>query len=214
MRTLLRLVYRFLYYEMAWTYDAVSWLVSIGQWRAWQRAALPYVRGKKILELAHGTGNMLLDTRALGFEPTAIDFSPMMGLLARQKLRAHGLADVIALSRARVQALPFPAAVFDSLFATFPTAFIVDPLALDEFWRVLKFGGRLVFVPAARMTGPGLPDRFADWLFRVTGQSSTSWSDPVLRQYEAAGFTAHLESVHLPRSVVQVVIAEKTSRRP
>lgn len=209
MRTLLRFVFRLLYYEMAWTYDGVSWLVSMGQWRTWQRAALPHLHGRKILELAHGTGNMLLDTRALGFEPTGIDFSPVMGRLARQKLRRHGLAEAIPLARARVQALPFPSATFDSLLATFPTEFIVDPAAIHEFQRVLKTGGRLVFVPAARVTGLGLPDRFADWLFRVTGQSSTTWYAPLLKRYEAAGFITRLEAVTLSRSVVNVVVAEK-----
>ena len=211
MRTLLKLVFRLLYYEMAWTYDGVSWLVSMGQWRAWQRAALPHLHGTKILELAHGTGNMLLDTRALGFAPVGIDFSPVMGRLAHRKLRAHGLAKAIPLSRARVQALPFSTATFDSLLATFPTEFIVDPIAIQEFHRVLKMSGRLVFVPAARITGLGLPDRFADWLFRVTGQSATTWYAPLLKRYEAAGFTARLEAVTLPRSVVNVVIAEKVS---
>jgi ubiquinone/menaquinone biosynthesis C-methylase UbiE len=211
MRTLLRIFFRLLYYEMAWTYDGVSWFVSMGQWRSWQRTALTHLHGRKILELAHGTGNMLLDTQALGFEPVGIDFSPAMGRLARHKLRAHGLLNVIPLSRARVQALPFPAATFDSLLATFPTEFIIDPKAIQEFHRVLKMGGRLVFVPAARITGLGLADQFAHWLFRVTGQSSTNWYAPLLQRYEAAGFAARLEAVSLPRSVVNLVIAEKIS---
>jgi ubiquinone/menaquinone biosynthesis C-methylase UbiE len=211
MRTLLRLVYRLLYYELAWTYDRVSWLVSMGQWRAWQRASLTYLHGKKILELAHGTGNMLLDTKALGFEPVGIDFSQTMGRLARQKLRAHGLADVIPLAQAKVQALPFPTATFDSLLATFPTEYIGDPAAIREFYRILKVGGRLVCVPTARITGLGLTDRFANWLFRVTGQTSADWYTPLLQRYEAAGFTARVESATLPRSVVNIILAEKVS---
>jgi ubiquinone/menaquinone biosynthesis C-methylase UbiE len=209
MRTLLRLAFRLLYYEMAWTYDWVSWFVSMGQWRAWQRAALPCLRGQKILEIAHGTGNTLLDLRALGFAPTGIDLSPAMGALARRKLRAHGLMDAIPLARARVQALPFPAESFESLLATFPTEFIVDPAAIREFHRVLRSGGVLVVVPSAHITGLGLPDRFAEWLFRVTGQSLSDWYAPLLHRYGEAGFAARLESVTLPRSVVSVVVAEK-----
>ncbi len=209
MRTLLRLVYRLLYYEMAWTYDWVSGLVSMGQWRAWQRAALPYLRGRTILEIAHGTGNMLLDLKALGFAPMGIDFSPVMGRLARRKLLARGLAEAIPLARARVQAFPFPTGTFDSLLTTFPTEFIVDPWVIREFHRVLRAGGTLVCVPGARITGLGLPDRFANWLFRVTGQSPTGWHTPLLNRYREAGFAARVEFVPLPRSVVSVIIAEK-----
>lgn len=209
MRLLLRLVYRLLYYEMAWTYDWVSAFVSMGQWRAWQRAALPHLRGQKILEVAHGPGHLLLDLKALGFVPLGIDFSPVMGRLARQKLRAHSMEMIIPLARARVQNLPFPTETFDSLLSTFPTNFIVDPLAIQEFHRVLKNGGRLVCVPAARLTGLGLPDHFANWLFRVTGQASSEWYTPVLQKYQQAGFAARVELVELPRSGVTLIIAEK-----
>ncbi|MBM4425321.1 MAG: hypothetical protein FJ030_18410, partial [Chloroflexi bacterium] len=36
MRFLLRLAFRLLYNEFAFTYDLVSWAVSVGQWRQWQ----------------------------------------------------------------------------------------------------------------------------------------------------------------------------------
>ena len=58
--------FRLLYNEMAFTYDWVSWIVSLGQWRAWQRSALEHITappGTRVLELAHGTGNMQIDLR-------------------------------------------------------------------------------------------------------------------------------------------------------
>ncbi len=203
----LRFAFRLLYNELAFTYDWVSWFVSMGQWRSWQRAALPHLRGQRILEIAHGTGNLLLELRALGFAPTGIDLSPTMGRIARRKLRAHGLAHHIPVARGRVQALPFADHAFDSLLATFPTEFIVDPAAIAEFHRVLRPGGALVFVPAAQITGLGLPDRFADWLFRVTGQAAHEWYAPLLQRYAEHGFTARVERLRLPRSVVTIVIA-------
>ncbi|MCZ7544410.1 MAG: hypothetical protein M5R40_13175 [Anaerolineae bacterium] len=36
---LVRFGFRLLYNELAFTYDLVSRVVSLGQWRAWQRAA-------------------------------------------------------------------------------------------------------------------------------------------------------------------------------
>lgn len=207
LRIFMNFFFRLLYNEMAWTYDVVSWVVSMGQWRSWQRAGFSRLRGKRVLEIAHGTGNMLLDLTALGFQPTGLDLSAAMGKIAGGKLRRHGVA--VPLVRARVQNLPFASHSFPSLFATFPTEFIVDPPALAEFFRVLQPGGVLVAVPVAQVTGPSLPDRLSDWLFRITGQSATNWFAPLIERYAQAGFTAHIERVTLPRSVVTLIVAEK-----
>lgn len=207
LRASLRLFFRLLYNQAAWAYDWVSAAVSLGQWRAWQRAGLSRLRGRRVLEIAHGTGDMLLDMMALGFTPTGLDLSAAMGRQARRKLRRQGVS--APLVRARVQALPFKDGAFPSLLATFPTDFIVDPAALAEFARVLQPGGVLVAVPAAQITGPALPDRWADWLFQVTGQAATDWFAPVLARYRAAGLEARIERVALPRSLVTVLVAEK-----
>jgi ubiquinone/menaquinone biosynthesis C-methylase UbiE len=207
LRRFLRLAFRLLYNELAWTYDLVSWSVSIGQWRAWQRTALPYLAEGRVLEIAHGPGNFLLDLHAHGFEPVGLDLSRAMGRLARQKLRAHEVK--LPLVRGRVQALPFAGGSFPCLVSTFPTEFIVDPEAIAEFYRVLAPGGRLVVVPAAQITGPALPDRLAEWLFRITGQSAEPGLMPLENPYTPAGFSTRIERVHLPRSLVTVVIAAK-----
>jgi ubiquinone/menaquinone biosynthesis C-methylase UbiE len=213
---ILRLAFRLLYNEFAFTYDLVSWSVSIGQWRSWQRAALPYLRGRKILEVAHGTGNTLLDMTALGFEPTGLDISKAMGRIAQRKLRARGLDEKIPLVRGRVQALPFADRSFPSILSTFPAEFIMDPAAIAEFHRVLQPGGAFVCVPVALITGPALLDRLAHWLFRITGQSSETWFAPMTERYNAAGFATRVEQAQLPRSVVTVIVAEKpqTNRPP
>lgn len=203
----MRFFFRLLYNEFAWTYDGVSAFVSMGQWRAWQRTALNFLRGRRVLEIAHGTGNLLLDLSALGFQPVGLDLSPAMGRRAARKFAERGL--MLPLLRARVQALPFAEASFPSLLSTFPAEFIVQPAAIAEFYRVLQPDGVLVCVPAAQITGPALSDRFADWLFRVTGQSGGDWFEPLLARYTEAGFAARLERVRLPRSTVIVLIGEK-----
>jgi ubiquinone/menaquinone biosynthesis C-methylase UbiE len=214
LRLILRLAFRLLYNELAFSYDLVSWTVSAGQWRSWQRAALPYLRGRRVLEVAHGTGNLLLDLRALGFEPVGFDLSKAMGGLAARKLAARGIA--VPLVRGRAQALPFADKSFPSILSTFPAEFIVEPATVAEFHRVLAPGGVVVFVPAAIITSLGLADRLAAWLFRVTGQSSEDWFAPFIERYNAAGFAARVERVRLPsrsapvgRSLVTVVVAEK-----
>jgi ubiquinone/menaquinone biosynthesis C-methylase UbiE len=208
LRAAMRLFFRLLYNEFAWTYDFVSRFVSMGQWRSWQRATLTYLCGKRVLEIGHGTGDMLLDLTALGFAPVGLDLSRAMGRIATRKLRQHGLS--APLARAHVRALPFADGAFPSLLATFPTDYIVAPEAIAEFKRVLRPGGVLVFAPVAQITGPAWRDRFAEWLFRVTGESATDWFAPLLERYANAGFTAQLERVTLPRSVVTLVIAENS----
>jgi ubiquinone/menaquinone biosynthesis C-methylase UbiE len=118
-----------------------------------------------------------------------------------------------------VQALPFANKSFPSLLSTFPTDFIMDPVAIAEFQRVLQPGGVFVCVPVALITSPVLLDRLARWLFAITGQSSEMWFAPVAERYNAAGFSTRVEQVRLPsrsapvgRSVVTVIVAEKSPK--
>lgn len=210
-RRLLRFAFGLLYHQLAWTYDLVSWTVSMGQWRSWQRAALPYLRGRRVLEVAHGTGNLLLDLASLGFRPVGVDASPAMGRLAARKLRRHlgGPGLPLPLARGVVQALPFAPGSFQSLVSTFPTEYVADPAAIAEFFRLLAPGGVFVCVPAAQITGGSLGDRWAAWLFRVTGQAAGDWFAPLVARYTAVGFQAHIELVLQARSTVTIFIAEK-----
>jgi ubiquinone/menaquinone biosynthesis C-methylase UbiE len=209
LRFLLRWFFNLLYNPMAGTYDFVSWPVSIGQWRRWQQTVLPFVRPGPVLEIAHGTGNLLLNLHQAGHAPVGLDLSPAMGKIARKKLRTQGVA--LPLIRGRVQALPLASGSFANLVSTFPTEFIVDPQAIAEFYRVLAPGGVFIIVPAAQITGPALPDRLAKWLFRITGQSAEPGLVPLENPYTPAGFSIRIEQVRLPRSVVTVIVAEKSA---
>jgi len=210
LRLLLRIFFRLLYNEFAFSYDLVSWVVSIGQWREWQRQTIPFIIGDQILEVAHGTGNLQIDLISKGYRPTAFDLSAQMGRIASRKLRKHSVMPPFV--RGMVQQLPFVAAHFTSIVSTFPTEFIVDPIAVQEFHRLLTHGGRLIFVPSATIIPAHVLDRFARWLFDVTGQAvgdTVLWEEAIRERYESAGFELKIENVTLPRSVVWVVIATK-----
>ena len=217
MRVLLRIFFRLLYHELAITYDLVSWVVSIGQWREWQRQTIPFIIGDQILEVAHGTGNLQIDLISKGYRPTAFDLSSQMGRIASHKLKRYPHPSPPPLAtppfvRGMVQHLPFVGAHFTSIISTFPTEFIVDPNAVKEFNRVLTQGGRLIFVPSATIVPKHLLDRFARWLFDVTGQAvgdTVLWEKTIRERYESANFQITIENVTLPRSVVWVVIATK-----
>jgi len=164
----LRLFFRLLYNEFAWAYDLVAWVVSLGQWQAWGRTAIGHLRGKRVLELAHGPGHLLAAMAKQSLTPVGLDLSPYMGRLAKRRLWKERLA--VPLVRARAQKLPFCDGCFDSSVATFPTEFMLDPAALREAARVMRSRGRLVVVAWAGLGGRDLLSRFIGWLYRVTGQ--------------------------------------------
>lgn len=206
---LIGLAFRLLYHELAWSYDLVAWLVSLGQWQAWARAALPYLLGERVLELGHGPGHLLVALAERGFQPVGLDLSPQMGRLARRRLRRARLA--LPLVRGPAQTLPFAAHTFDSVVATFPSSYIVDPASLAEVARVLSPGGRLIVVAGARLSGRDAVSRFIEWLYSITGQreAAGSWEAP----FVAAGLAVRQVQIEMQRSHVLLLIAERANRR-
>lgn len=210
----IRLFFRLLYNECAWTYDLVAWTVSLGQWTAWGRTAIPHLQGERVLELAHGPGHLLVAMAERGLAPVGFDLSQHMGRLARLRLRRAKLAvrpgsrQAVPLVQARAQVLPFDDGCMDSVVATFPTEFILDPATLREVARVLRPGGRLVVVAWARLGGRDPLSRFIGWLYRVTGQGEPppGMGEAALTQ---AGFIPYVVRERVGRSQVLLVVADK-----
>jgi ubiquinone/menaquinone biosynthesis C-methylase UbiE len=211
---LIRFGFRLLYNELAFTYDTVSKIVSLGAWRCWQRAAIKHLGvkpGELVLELAHGTGDLQLDLKAAGYLTVGCDLSPYMGRIARAKLLRNGLT--APLVRGRAQRLPFASERFPVVVATFPTSFILEAGTLQEINRVLFPGGRLVVVPNGRFIGGGIVRRFLEWLYRITGQRKGPVEGGLHAElhtrFAEYGFELRFTEEPCPRSVAQVVIAIK-----
>lgn len=211
---LLRFFFYHFYHAFAWTYDIVSWVVSVGRWRDWLLTALPYIDGPRVLELGHGPGHLQVALRQKGLVAFGLDESRQMGRLTFGRLVHINLP--VALTRGHAQSLPFAMGCFDNVVATFPTNYIFEQRTLDEIFRVLRPGGRLVVVPMAWILGGSVWDRAAIWLFRVTGQGgelTELLKERIQLPFKETGFRVRVEMIEKRLSIVLVIIAEKPNRK-
>lgn len=191
-----------LYSRFAWAYDGVAWIVSRGEWQAWGRAALPRLRGTRVLEIGCGPGHLLVAMAGEGYVVSGIDASPQMMRLARGRLVRQGVRAGLVLGRA--QALPWPDAFFDSVVMTFPAGFAVQRATVAEVRRVLGHPGCLVIVDGARLRAD-LYGRMINLAFRLThGNAGALYS--VVDLYEEAGFAMTCEVHTWPNSSVKVLV--------
>jgi SAM-dependent methyltransferase len=98
-----------------------------------------------VLEVGVGSGLNLPLYGAAVTRVVAVDPSPELLRLASK--RTADMVVPVALIRAAAEHLPFPGAVFDTVMMTWTLCSIPNPIAaLAEMRRVLKPGGRLLFV--------------------------------------------------------------------
>lgn len=209
----LRIFFYLLYHPLAWTYDLVSWTVSLGRWNDWVRSVIPFIQGTRVLELGHGPGHLQRLLRDLNLRAVGLDESRQMGFLAKRNLLSRCGYTQGNLVRGLGQDLPFQTGTFDTIVATFPTEYIFETRALSEVRRTLTDGGRLIVLPVAWVTGAGLLDKFAAWLFRITGQAPSDLSQEATHRmaepFSKANFEVQTERLEVKSSLVLIVIAEK-----
>ncbi len=201
--------WRLLYDKLSFMFDFVSERVSGGRWKRWGRTSISYVQGRRVLELGHGPGHLLIELKRAGYQPTGIDLSRGMGKLAASRLRHAGLE--APLVRCRAQILPFRANSFDAAVATFPTDDILELNALREVARVIPQGGRLVMVVGAQREGTKPDPYFVEWLKGMIGQNGNG-KDRKSPVFSRAGFRPRIDYQSVEGSPVILLIAEKWQR--
>lgn len=137
--------------DVAPSYDKTNDLLSFGQsrfWRAAVRRAIAPKSPDRILDIAAGTGTSSMALRADGVSVVAADFSK--GMLEEGRKRYPELEFVFA----DAMRLPFSDAEFDVVTMSFGLRNVENHnIALKEFFRVLKPGGRLVICEFSHVGG-------------------------------------------------------------
>ena len=149
---------------IAGRYDLNNRLHSFGRDQSWRRKAvkLAQVRpGDCVLDAACGTGDLAEAFAEAGpASVTGLDFTPEMLELARAKTaRQRRPADCPTPEYLQGDAmdLPFENESFDIVSIAFGIRNVGDPaVALREFRRVLRPGGRLVILEFSELANPVL----------------------------------------------------------
>jgi SAM-dependent methyltransferase len=201
-----------LYNELAFLYDPVSWLVSMGRWAIWRRVALDYVEGPRVLEVGFGTGELLLELAGRGLAVCGLEPSRAMHRVTARKLAKRGIE--APRLRGLTQSLPIANACLDTVVSTFPAEYILDPATMREVARVLRLPGHAASGPAGRLVVVGLV-AYAVRPIRTPRYELAPPHDPILERFRevasAAGLAVRCSSRFDRRTRLPVLIAERVS---
>ena len=133
-------------------YDLMNRLMTVGQDRRWRRevirrAALP-ARGR-LLDIGAGTGDLAREAlrQYPDCHPVAADFTLEMMQVGKDRVTLSGLG----WSAVDALCLPFLSGVFDAVVSGFLLRNVSDvQVALREQYRMLRPGGRIVFLDTTR----------------------------------------------------------------
>jgi ubiquinone/menaquinone biosynthesis C-methylase UbiE len=181
------------------SYDRLSRKSEDAGLRVLRQGLLAGASGR-VLEIGAGTG------ANLGLYNGTIDrlvvTEPEAPMLRRLQKAAHEQAPHADILQATAEELPFADGSFDTVVSTLVLCGVDDQArALHEAHRVLRPGGRLLFIEHVRSDDPALA-RFQDrvnWLNRLVVQCDCN--RPTLAAIEAEGFgVSELRRTELPKA--------------
>jgi len=131
--------------RIAGRYDLMNRLMTLGQDTNWRQEVIRragLTPGSRLLDLGAGTGDLTREAQRQqpGCRTVAADFT--LGMMQAGNLRGH-----LDWSAADALHLPFPDAGFDAVVSGFLMRNVLDVRqALQEQYRVLTYGGRIVIL--------------------------------------------------------------------
>jgi ubiquinone/menaquinone biosynthesis C-methylase UbiE len=181
------------------TYDRMSRKGEEAGLRALRQSLLAEASGR-VIEIGAGTGtNIPLYN---GSVESLVVTEPEPAMLRRLERAARARETAPLVLRAPAEDLPFEDESFDTVVSTLVLCGVDDQVrALREIRRVLRPGGRLLFLEHVRADDPGLA-RFQDrmnWLNRLVVLCDCN--RPTLATIEAEGFSvSRLERTTMPKA--------------
>jgi demethylmenaquinone methyltransferase/2-methoxy-6-polyprenyl-1,4-benzoquinol methylase len=156
--------------RVARRYDLMNDLMSGGLHRFWKDAMVAMLNPPKhgryaVVDIAGGTGDVAFRIAEVGGPGTTVtvcDISPDMLAVGHERARARGLDHAVRFTAGNAEALPLPDRSQDACTVAFGIRNVprID-VALREFHRVMRPGGRFLCLEFSTVDVPGL-DRLYD----------------------------------------------------
>jgi demethylmenaquinone methyltransferase/2-methoxy-6-polyprenyl-1,4-benzoquinol methylase len=159
--------------SVASKYDIMNDVMSGGVHRIWKDAMMDWLAphpGQRLLDVAGGTGDISFRflKRAGSGHSTVLDITESMLIEGRKRAEAESMHDSLDWVVGDAMALPFPDNTFDVYTISFGIRNVTRPQeALNEAYRVLRPGGRLMVLEFSQLPNPLMQNAYDTYSFNV-----------------------------------------------
>ena len=178
------------FHKVAKRYDIMNDVMSAGLHRVWKNAMIAALNPRKdasfkALDVAGGTGDIafrIVEASDRKAHCTVLDINGSMLAVGEERAVQRKLSDNLTFVEANAESLPFEANSFDAYTIAFGIRNVprID-VALQEAFRVLKRGGRLLVLEFSEVEMPLLDRVYDQWSFKAIprfGKAITGDSEP------------------------------------
>ena len=162
--------------SVASKYDIMNDVMSVGIHRIWKEAMMDWLApraGQKLLDVAGGTGDVSFKFlgRAGSGHAIVCDITESMLIAGRQRAEAESMSGSLDWVVGDAMALPFEDNTFDVYTISFGIRNVTRPQeALNEAYRVLRPGGRLMVLEFSQLPNPMMQAAYDSYSFNVIPQ--------------------------------------------
>ena len=162
--------------SVASKYDIMNDVMSVGIHRIWKEAMMDWLApraGQKLLDVAGGTGDVSFKFlgRAGSGHAIVCDITESMLVAGRQRAEAESMSGSLDWVVGDAMALPFEDNTFDVYTISFGIRNVTRPQeALNEAYRVLRPGGRLMVLEFSQVPNPMMQAAYDSYSFNVIPQ--------------------------------------------
>ena len=159
--------------SVASKYDIMNDVMSVGIHRIWKEAMMDWLApraGHKLLDVAGGTGDISFRFlgRAGSGHATVCDITESMLIAGKTRAEAATMSDSLDWVVGDAMALPFADNTFDVYTISFGIRNVTRPQeALNEAFRVLRPGGRLMVLEFSQLPSPMMQAAYDAYSFNV-----------------------------------------------